>query len=64
MGDGAAFVLLGHALKRVAGVRIGKGVKQGDSSVELLLNFGLAGNGKRDDAKFFGRSVVVGFLCC
>ena len=36
---GAAFVLRCYGLKCVAGVRIGKRVKQGDASVELLLNF-------------------------
>lgn len=59
---GATLVPFGHALKCVAGVCIGKGVKQGDTSVELLLNFGTTGNWKGDDAKFFGRSVVVGLL--
>jgi hypothetical protein len=64
MRHGAVLVLRCYGLKCAAGVRIGKGVKQGDTPVELLLNFGPTGNWKRDDAKFFGRSVVVGVLRC
>lgn len=64
MRHGAAFVLRCYGLKCIASVCIGKRMKKGDASVELLLDFGLARNWKRDDAKFFGRSVVVGVLCC
>lgn len=39
MRYGAAFVLRCYGLKCVASVCIGKGVKEGDGSVELLLNF-------------------------
>ncbi|HXP71132.1 MAG TPA: hypothetical protein VOA88_17770 [Candidatus Dormibacteraeota bacterium] len=62
MRHGAAFVLRSYSLKCAASVCIRKGVKQGDTSVELLLNFGLTGNWKGDDSEFFGRSMAVGLL--
>jgi hypothetical protein len=61
MRHGALFVLRSYSLKCAAGVCIRKGVEQGDTSVELLLNFGLTGNWK-GDAKFFGCSMAVGLL--
>ncbi len=33
-----------------------------DGAVELLLDFGAAGDGERDGAEFFWGGVVVGFL--
>ena len=62
MRHGAAFVLRSYSLKCAAGVCIRKGVKQGDTPVELLLNFGLTGNWKGDDSEFFGRNMAVGLL--
>ena len=58
----AAFVLFGHGLKCATRVRIGKRVKERDTSVELLLNFSAAGNREGDDAEFFGCSMTVGLL--
>jgi hypothetical protein len=63
MRHGTAFILRCYGLKCATRVCIGKRVKKRDAPVELLLHFGLTGNWKRDDAKFFGRSVGVGVLC-
>jgi hypothetical protein len=63
MRHGTLRILCGYGVKRVFGVGIGEGVKEGDASVELILDGGCAGDRKRYFSKFLGRAVVVCLLC-
>jgi len=54
----------GYVLKGGLGVGVGEGVKESHTSVELLLNDWVAGDGERYFfPSFLGCRVVVGFLC-
>jgi hypothetical protein len=63
MRYGTLRIEIGDIVKRISGVGVSEGVKQGHAPVEPLLNGGFAGDRERDCSQFFRCGVVVCLLC-